>query len=109
MDAHLAAQAAHHAIRLWIGLENVKDVITWADALIVASTVPTIDLIDLSSAFREPPLAILRRLRALTSEAHLLDALRATVPDVATRVQAGDWSLTHAVRSIRDAARTFAP
>jgi hypothetical protein len=104
MDSQLAVEAADHSVRLWLGLEDVKDVMIWADGMIAASPNPSMAIIDLSSAFRESRSAVLARLRTLTSTELETKALRMAVPDVARLVRDGVWSVTEAIESLKGVA-----
>ena len=104
MDSQLAIEAADHSVRLWLGLEDVKDVMIWADGLIAASANPSMAIIDLSSAFREPRPAVLAQLRALTSTELEINALRMAVPDVARLVRDRVWSVNKAIDCLKGIA-----
>lgn len=101
MDPQLTAEAANHAVRLWLGLEDVSDVMTWADELVANSPAPSMAIMDLSSAFRESRPAVLTRLRALTTREQEISALRIALPDVAQLVRDGAWSPGKAIKCLK--------
>jgi hypothetical protein len=96
----LSVRANVQRISLLLGIITVADVVTWADAEIMASDVPPSELIDLSLGSSNAPPKMVSLLSSLVSDSTERDSLKHVFRDVAGRIRAGSLEAGTAIQSI---------
>ena len=96
----LSQDAARQMVLMEVGVASVRDIVTWADKVIIASDRPHPILIDVSTADIDRYYDVYGYLRKLACDVSRFDALRYALPAIRESIENGRLASDRAASSI---------